>query len=205
MPSPTQAKPPVEEEFDLLAFWIQHKNKVVMFTLLLIVGLLAFAIFQFTQYKAKQAAARDFAAARTVEDYRRVVADHAGSVAAGNALLLLAEQLRGENKLDESTAALQQLIEKYPKHPLISGAWVSLAVNLETQGKVDEALANYQKVAASYPSSFSAPAALMAEARIFKAKGKIDEARRAYETVISQFGDSLFARIAVQENQQLKK
>ena len=206
MPSPTDTKPVVvEEEFDLLAFWIQHKSKVLLFTLLLVIGLLAFAIFQYTQHQARVAAASDFANAKTVEDYRKVVASHPNSPVAGNALLLVAQQLRNENKLDESTAALQQFIGKYPTHPLISGAWVSLAVNLEAQEKADEALVNYQKVVTTYPSSFSAPAALMAEARIYKAKGKFDEAKRAYESVISQYGDNILARLAMQESTRLKK
>ena len=205
MPSPTDTKPVVEEEFDMLAFWIQHKSKVLLFTLLLIIGLLVFAIFQFTQHQARVTAATDFANAKTVEDYRKVAASHPNSPVAGNSLLLIAEQLRNENKLDESTAALKQFIEKYPTHQLISGAWVSLAVNLEAQEKTDEALVNYQKVVTTYPLSFSAPAALMAEARIYKAKGKIDEAKRAYESVISQYGDNILARLAMQESARLKK
>lgn len=205
MPSPTVTKPVVEEEFDLLAFWIQHKKHVLLFTLLLVIGLLIFAIFQFMQYREREAAARDFSAAKTVEEYRRVVAAHPNSAVAGNALLLIGEKLRGENKLDESTAALKEFIAKFPNHPLISGAWMSLAVNLESQEKADDALVNYQKIVASYPASFSAPSALMAQARIYKSKGKLDEAKRAYESVVSQYGDNILSRLAMQEMQRLKK
>ncbi len=205
MASPTETKPVVEEEFDFLAFWIQHKRTVLFLSLLLVIGLLIFAIFQFTQHRAREAAARDFANAKTVEELRNVVTGHGSSAVAGNALLLIAEKLRGENKLDESSAALKQLIEKHPNHPLISGAWMSLAVNLESQEKTDEALANYQKIVATYPTSFCAPSALMAQARIYAAKGKVDEAKRAYESVISQYGDSILARMAMQENTRLKK
>ena len=112
MPSPTETKPIVEEEFDMLAFWIQHKSKVLLFTILLLIGLLLFAIFEFTQHRAREAAARDFANAKTVEDYRQIVARHASSPVAGNALLLLAEKLRAEDKLDESSAALKEFLEK---------------------------------------------------------------------------------------------
>lgn len=204
MSTSLETKPPVEPEFDFLAFWIQHKQKVVIFSILLLVGLISFGVFQFTRMRAEQAATRDLAKAKSTEDYRRVADQHEGSTAAGNALLLLAEQLRAESKFDESNAALQRMIEKYPTHPMISGAWISLAVNQEAQGKTDEALATYQKVAATYPNTFSAPAALLAQGRIFAAKGKIEDARRAYETVISQFGESLYGRIATQENQMLK-
>lgn len=205
MPSPTDTKPVVDEEFDMLAFWIQHKSKVLIFILLLVIGLMAYAIFEYTQYNARKAAAHDFAGAKTVEEYRGIVAKHPSSPVAGNSLLLIAEKLRNENKLDESNAALKEFIEKYPEHPLISGAWVSLAVNLEMQDKPDEALVDYQKVVASFPTSFSAPTALLSQARIYKAKGKTDEAKRAYESLISQYGDNILARIAMQENQRLKK
>jgi predicted negative regulator of RcsB-dependent stress response len=205
MPSPTETKPPVEQEFDLLAFWIQYRRTILFFVVLLLVALLSFAVFQLVQFRERESAARELANAKTVEDFRRVVAEHPNSAAGGNALLVLADKLRSENKFDESNAALQQFIEKHPEHPLVSGAWMSLAVNLEKQEKTDEALANYQKVVASYPTSFSAPAAFLAQARIFKTKGKIDEAKRAYETVIAQFGDSVLARVAMQESQQLKK
>ena len=205
MPSPTETKPIVEEEFDLLAFWIQHKSKVVLFATLLIAGLLAFAIFQYTRHRAREAAAGDFANAKTVEDLRRVAANHSGSAVAGNALLLIGEKLRAENKLGESTAALQEFTAKFPEHPLLSGAWMSLAVNLEAQEKADEALVHYQKIVASYPASFSAPGALLAQARIYKAKGKIDEAKRAYESLIGQYGENILAQLAKQEIQRLKK
>ena len=205
MPSSTETKPTVEEEFDMLAFWIQHKSKVVLFIGFLVVGLLVFAIFQYTQYKGRESAARDFANAKTVEDWRRVAASHPSSPVAGNALLLVADKLREEKKFDESTAVLKDIVAKYPDHPLISGAWMSLAVNLEAQEKVDEALADYQKVVASYPTSFSAPSALIAQARIYKGKGKTDEAKRAYEAVIAQYPDNIMARVAMQENGRLKK
>ena len=205
MPSPTETKPVVDEEFDMLAFWIQHKSKVLLFVLFLIVGLLAFAIFQYTQYKARESAANDYGKAQTIDDLRRVATEHASSPVAGDALLRVAEKLRAENKIDESTLALKDFIAKYPDHSLISGAWMSLAVNLEAQEKVDDALVNYQKIVASYPTSFSAPAALVAQARIYKEKGKIDEAKRAYETVIAQYPDNIMARLAAQENGRLKK
>ena len=121
MPSPAVTKPVVEEEFDLLAFWIQHKKKVLMFLLLLVIGLLIFAIFQFVQYREREAAARDFSTAKTVEEYRRVVAAHPGSAVAGNALILIGDKLRAENKLDESTAALKEFTARLIHAPLTSG------------------------------------------------------------------------------------
>lgn len=205
MASPTETKSPAEPEFDLLVFWIENKSKILLLAGLVAAALTAYGLFQLTRYRAHQAASRDFAGASSAEDYRRVLTDHAHSAAAGNAALLLAANLRGENKLEESSAVLQQMISQEPNHPLIAGAWMSLAANLELQKKTDEALATYQKIATAYPNSFSAPAALMAQARIFKDKGQLDDAQRAYDSVISQFADSLYARMAQQESQSLKK
>jgi TolA-binding protein len=205
MPTPADTKPSVEEEFDLLAFWLQYKNQILLLLGLLVFGLVAYATFELVQHRGRESAARDLANAKIAEDFRRVASGHEGQPAAGDALLLLADKLRKDGKLDESSAALREFIDKYPNHPLVSGAWMSLGVNLELQEKADEALANYQRIVASYPTSFSAPGALMAQARILKAKGKTEEAKRAYENVIAQFPENVHRRLAEIELQQLKK
>lgn len=205
MSSPTQTVPPAETGFDPLVFWIEHKNKVLLFTALFLFALGAFGISEYTRRTRDANAARLFASAKTADEFRKVIAEYPATTPAGNAHVLLAEQLRKEGKLDESSALLRTFAEKYPDHPLVSGALTSLATNLEAQGKTDEALAAYQRVSTAYASSFSAPAALMAQARLLKAKGKTDEAQRIYEQVMTQYQDNVFAQQAMRENRQLKK
>lgn len=205
MSSPAETTVTPEPGFDPLAFWILHRTKIMLFTGLFIVAAAAYGFSEWTRARALAGAQELLAAAKTGDDYRKVIAEFPATNAAGNAHLFLAEQLRKEGKLDESTALLRNFTEKYPEHPLLSGGWTSLAANLEAQGKADEALTIYQKVSTSYSASFSAPIALMAQARLLKAKGKNEEAGRIYEQVISRYDKSIIAEQAAEENKQLKK
>lgn len=205
MSSPTQTPPPPETGFDPLVFWIQHQRKIVLFTGVFIAALAIYFVSEFVATKKREASAQLLAEAKDAAGWRKVVAEYAGTAAAGDALLLLGEQLRKDGKVDESVTTLRQFIDQYPEHPLISGGWTSLAVTLEAQGKTDEALSTYQKVSTTFANSFSAPVALLGQARIFKQKEKPDEAKRLYEQVISQYQDSIFAQLAMREQQQLKK
>jgi TolA-binding protein len=205
MPSPTTTTPPADPGFDPLVFWIQHKSKILILSALFVVALAAYAVSEVVRTKRAAAAETAFANAHTEDEFRKVIADYSGTAPAGNAYLLLAEKLRSEGKLDESSTALHAFIDKYPEHPLLSGAWTSLAANLEAQGKVDEALAAYQKISTAFANSFSAPLALISQGRLLVQKGKPEDARRIYEQVIAQYQDNLAAQLAAEEVRKLKK
>jgi TolA-binding protein len=206
MPSPsTTTTPPADTGFDPLVFWIQHQRKIVLLAGLFAIALAVFAISEIIRSKTSAAAQELLANAHSADGFRKVIAEYPRTAAAGNAHLLLAEKLREEGKLDDSTAILRTFLEKYPEHPLLSGAWTSLAANLEAQGKIDEALSTYQKVSTGYANSFSAPVALMAQARLLVAKNKIEEAQRLYEQVMTQYQDNIVAQQAAQEIRRLKK
>jgi TolA-binding protein len=208
MSSPTQttpATPAPPTGFDPLVFWVQHRQKVTLFAGLFAAALLIYFASEFVRTRKLDAAAQALAGAKDAEGLRKVMGDFSGTAAAGNAHLLLAENLRKDGKLDEAAATLRAFIDKYPEHPLISGAWTSLAATQEAQGKQDEALSTYQKVSTTFATSFSAPVALLGQGRIFKAKGKTDEARRLFDQVINQYPETMFAQQAMRENQQFKK
>lgn len=205
MPIPAETTPPpAATEFDPLEFWIRHKSKIMLYAALLIVALLSWSIFEYSKRSAQAAAGQAFANAKTADDFRKVIEQHSGSIPAGNAHLMLAQQLLSENKHDEATATLRQFTERFPEHPLFPGSWVALGVSLEAQGKPDEALASYQKVSTGFPNSYGAYAALLAQGRIFKDKGRTDDAKRALESVVSQAPQSGFAQEATRQLQQLK-
>jgi TolA-binding protein len=205
MPSPSPTTPPAETGFDPLVFWFHHQAKILILAGLFLVAMAAYGVFEWTRMHKLASSAEVFSSAKTDDDFRKIISDYPGTPAAGNAHLMLANQLRNEGKLDDSSSILREFIDKYPKHELISGAWTSLAANQEAQGKIDEALATFQKVSTTYTTSYSAPVALLAEARILKTKGKTDEARRIYEQIMTQYQDNIIAQQAAMENRQLKK
>jgi TolA-binding protein len=208
MASPAATTPPASsapEEFDPLVFWIKYRSRILMYTTMLIVALALYFTYWGIQESTRKHSEQALAEAKTAADYKKVADEYPKSAAAGNALLLMADKLRTEGKLDESSAALKSFIERFPKHSLISGAYTSLAVNQEAQGKLDDALVSYKKVTTSYPTSFSAPAAYVAQGRILDQQGKPDEARHAYETVMTQFSESPFQQEAMRMMQKVKK
>ena len=208
MPSPAQtspAPPAPPAGFDPLVFWMQHRQKVTLFAGIFATALLIYFVSEFARTKKLESGARALAEAKDDASLRQVIGDFAGTAAAGDAQLLLAENLRKEGKAEEAVRTLRAMIDKYPTHPLISGAWTSLAATQESMGKMDEALGTYQKVSTTFATSFSAPVALLGQARIFKEKGKTEEARRLYDQLINQYPESMFAQQATRESQQLKK
>jgi TolA-binding protein len=205
MSSPSPTTPPTETGFDPLVFWYHHQLKILILAGVFLVAMAAYGVFEWAHMHRLNSSAAIFSSAKTDDDFRKIIATYAGTPAAGNAQLLLANQMRNEGKLDESSSILRAFIDKYPKHELISGAWTSLAANQEAQGKIDDALATFQKVSTSYTTSFSAPVALLAQARILRTKGKTDEARRIYEQIMTQYQDNFIAQQAALENRQLKK
>ncbi|MEQ1860876.1 MAG: tetratricopeptide repeat protein [Chthoniobacteraceae bacterium] len=196
---------PVEQHFDLLAFWYLHKTKIIALVALLVVGLAGYSIYMLNERHARESAQNAFAGAKTADDFRRVAAEHPGQIAAANAQLKLAAMLRDEGKLDEANATLRAFVEKYPAHPLLAGAWLSLAQNAEAAGKNDEALTGFQKVTTTFPGSFTAPLALIGQARIQKAKGQTDQAKRTYEQILAQYQNTPFQMEAVRALSELNK
>jgi TolA-binding protein len=182
-PTPT----PHHIGFDPIEFWFLHKTKIVALAALFVVALAGYTIFEITQRNARESANKAFAQAKTADDYRKVIAEHPGQMAAGNAQLELADLLRKEGKYDEANTMLRSFIEQHPTHPLLAGAWLGLGQNAEAAGKADEALTQYQKILTTFPNSYAAPIALLAQGRIQKAKGQTDAAKRSFEQVDQQY------------------
>jgi len=191
--------------FDPVAFWYLHKGKILALAALFLVGLAAYSIQQYVEHREQAQSAHAFSRAKTADDFKKVIAQHGGTVAAGNAQLRLAELQRNEGKLDEATATLKAFAAQQAKHPLLPGAWLAIASNQEAQGKVEDALATYQKVATTYSVSYAAPLALLGQARLQKQKGQPDLAQRTYEQIATQFENSDFAQQALHEGRSLQK
>jgi len=207
-PAETSQQPPSPSHhtgFDPIEFWFLHKTKIIAFSALFVVALVGYTIFEITERSARESANKAFAEAKTADDFKKVIAEHPGQTAAGNAQLELANLLRKDGKFDEANTLLRSFIEKQPTHPLIAGAWLSLAQNSEAAGKMDEALTDYQKILTTFPNSYAAPIALLAQGRVQKAKGQTDAAKRSFEQVISQYQFTQFQRDAELELGKLNK
>ena len=166
---------------------------------LLVLGGLGYAGYEL--YTARQASDADalLAARQIAAGLSASNRSYPGSEPAASACLLLAAQQRAKKNYAEANTTLHKFIEQFPKHELITTAWMGVAANLESLGKNDEALSTYQRLATEYPQSFNAPLALLAQVPFLKAKNRIEEARRVCETVMTQYRDSIVANEAVRE------
>ncbi len=188
--SSTPAPPP--QEFDLLAFWIQHQRLIMR---LVIVALLAVAVwgaFLFMDYRKRVGSEEALAKAKTAADYSKAVADWSGTPAAGTATVRLAEELRKEGKPAEAAKALREFLDKYPVHPLRVSAAHALAASLETAGKNEEALTAYQQFGAAQGRSAFAPLASIGQARVLMTLNKTEEAQKLLESVEQKFPGNPF-------------
>lgn len=189
----------VPSEFDPVEFWDLHKNKIILYGLLLVAGLAAFVIYQISTHRGLVESEAMFQEASSIEDYQLLMKEYPRSVAAADAHLIVAQKLREEGKYEQALDLLRQLVGQFPEHPLVAGAWLSIGQTEQASGDLDSAIATYQQVVAKYPSSYAAPFAQFNYAGILRAQGKTGEARLAYETVISQFPESYLVRQAQQE------
>ena len=190
-PATASAVPP-PQEFDLLAFWIQHQRLIIRLVIVALLGVLGWGAFLFMEYRKRAGSEDALANAKTAADYRKVAADWPGTPAAGTASIELAEALRKEGKPAEAAQALREFLGKYPLHPFRVNAAHALAASLETAGKFDEALTAYQQFGTAHGRSAFAPLAFIGQARVLIALNRTDEAQRVLESVDQKFPGNPF-------------
>jgi tol-pal system protein YbgF len=206
----SEPETPEEEEiipagFDPVLFWDQNRALIVVAILVLIVGGVGYGVYEYNRSATMAAAEAALADASNEDDYNQLIAKYPGTVAAGDASLLLAGKLRAAKRYDDAIQVLNTFMDKYPKHPLLAAGDLGIAETLDAQGKQDDAISRYEEVAAKYPDSYVAPIALLAQASILRHEGKSEEAHRIYENFVTQFPDSVFAQEAMAEMRMIRQ
>lgn len=182
-----------------IEIWYLYKTKILIYGGSILAALTVFAGVQLYRHQRTTGSQELFAAANSAAELQAVIQKYPETVAAGNASLKLAEQLRAEKKYDEAVTVLRNFVEKNPEHPLAPGGWTSLGITYEVQGKLDEALEANQQGISKYPESEVTPVAMLAQARIYSAKGKKEEARRVYMDIVARYNRSIYAGKAQRE------
>ncbi len=192
-PIPASSTPvPPPQEFDLLAFWIEHQRLIIRLVIVALLAVAAWGAYLFMDYRKRVGSEEALANAKTAADFQKTVNDWSGTPAAGTATVRLAEELRKEGKPEEAAKALRGFIDKYPVHPLRVSAAQALAASLEAAGKNEEALTAYQQFGAAHGRSAFAPLASIGQARVLMALNKTDDAQKLLETVEQKFPGNPF-------------
>lgn len=174
-------------------FWDEHKSKILMAVGALVIAVIGFFAAMAITHSNRVAAMEAFAAAKTPDALREVIAKHPASLEAGNAALLLAAQLREEKKPDEARAVLDAFLKSQPKHPFAPLALISLANIATGTGDVKQATADFQAVANQFPESFAVPFAKLSEAQLALAEGNRKAALAAFQSLSRQHPSSISA------------
>jgi TolA-binding protein len=129
-----------------------------------------------------------------------VVTEHAGTTAAGSAMVLLANSQWTAGKQDDAIATLRKFIAESPGHPAVPNAKANLASKLMAQGKSGDAAKLFEEIAADPAANFIAPFALISLGDIAKNTGDLEKAEASYtkaKNVDSSFADTASRRLAI--------
>jgi TolA-binding protein len=182
--------------FEAELFWAKHRS-IILVCLGIALAVAAALVFWFIRaHIQRQAAAVLFAEAKDPPAWREVIEKYPNSAPAAGAYFLLADSLRREGKLEESSAQYEKFLTAFPKSSLVGGARLGLAENLAVAGKTDEALAALRSLSQKDAGSYAAPFAALLEGRILMRSGKFDEARKVFANLVSSYPRSPAGRTA---------
>jgi TolA-binding protein len=177
-------------------FWEKNRSIILASVGLALLVAAALAIWLIWAHSQRQAAAALFAQAKDPAAWREVIERYSGSAPAADAYFLLADSLRKDGKLEESSAQYEKFLTVFPRNSLVGGARLGLAENLAVAGKIDEALITLRSVREKDAGSYAAPFAALLEGRILMRSGKFDEARKIFTNLVSSYPRSPAARTA---------
>jgi tetratricopeptide (TPR) repeat protein len=177
-------------------FWQKNRSIILVCGAVVLVAIAAVAIWLFNAHSARQAAESLLARANGPAAWREVIARYPNSMPAADAYLLLADSLREQGKLEESSALYEKFLAVFPKNPLVGGARLGLAENLAVAGKTDEALVALRELQEKNSGSYAAPFAALLEGRMLVRLGKYEEARKVLSNLVSTYPRSPAGRAA---------
>ena len=180
-------------------FWDRHRIKVIGSLVLAVVGILGYSMFLYFRASALASANAELSAAKSIDEIKKVIADHSNSIVAADAYLVLAQKQSEARDFDAAAASAQALTEKFPDYPMRGAALLAVGANLEAGGKLGQADAAYKSATETVPADFAAPIALLARANLAKLRGNDAEARRFLDDVMTRFPGSTAAAQAEQD------
>ncbi|HSI62133.1 MAG TPA: tetratricopeptide repeat protein, partial [Candidatus Saccharimonadia bacterium] len=173
--APVTAAPSAAEQF-------LEKNfkKIAIGFGLLVVVVVALGLARHFRHQTELEASERFTAAKNVEDCDLIINKYPGTQSAGNALLLKADFLWGENKKESSVKTLQEFLKSESDHPLAPQATLALGSKQVAMGEKDSGRKTLEEVVQKFPKTDVAAAAQLQIGDLLWADGKIDEARKIF-------------------------
>ena len=185
-------------------FWDRHKTKILGLLVLALLGIIGYSAYLFVHARAIEAANAQLSAAKSIDELKKMIADHPTSVVAADASLVLALKQAEAKDYEAAAATAQSVVQKFPNYPMIGAARLAVGANLAAAGKLDQADEAYKLAAEANPKDFAAPLALLARANIAKIRGHGGEARRFLDDIIAHYPNTDAAQEAEQEKRLIR-
>ncbi len=202
MEAPLKPAPDLLLEGEL--FWDKYKLPVLAILAIVLLGLIGSEVYHSNRTKAMAEASAELDSAKTLDDYKKIIARHDGSVAAAGAYLLAGRLQMDAKDYAGAAETWKKFADKYPQHALAPNALAGAAGALQSQGKFDQARSLYQRVETGYGKSYLASLASLSEGSMLKSQGKMEDARHVYENIIAGAPQSDAARQATESLRLLK-
>lgn len=207
-PSEALAEPALKPAPDLLLegelFWDKYKVPVLAVLALVLLGLIGSEVYRANREKSLAQASTELDSAKTLDDYKKIIAEHDGSLAAAGAYMLAGRMQMNGKDYAGAAETWTKFADKYPTHTMAPNALVGAAGAFQSLGKFDQARSLYQRVQTAYAKSYLAPLASLSEGSMLKAQGKIEDARHVYENIMARAPQSDAARQATESLRLLK-
>ena len=185
-------------------FLDRNQKGIVVLAILLVLGAAGAVIYRGVEAGRQQTAGVALNKAEDLASLQAVVDQNKDTLAAGSAMVLLANSQWTAGKKDEAVGTLQTFIASSPSHPAIPTAKASLGSKLMIQGKSGDASKIFEELSTDPVARFVAPFALISLGDIARAAGNPDKAEPYYNKVKTDFPESSFVDTAAKRIATLK-
>jgi predicted negative regulator of RcsB-dependent stress response len=179
-------------------FLDNNQKNLIILTVLLVIGAAALVVYRGIEKSRQETAGAALNKAADLPSLQAVIQEHAGTHAAGSAMVLLAENQWNAGQQDAAITTLRNFISANADHPAFPTAQASLGSKLMAQGKSADASAVFQQIADDPKARFITPYALISLGDIARAAGDLDKAEASYNRAKTDFPDSSFTDTATQ-------
>ncbi len=186
------------------AFLDRNQKGIVVLAILLALGAIGLVIYRGIETSRQETAGAALTKAADLAAYQAVVDGHADTIAAGSAMVLLADSQWTAGKQDDAIATLRKFIAATPTHPAIPTAKANLGAKLMAQGKSGDATKVFDELAADPVARYIAPFALISLGDLSRTAGDLEKAEASYSKVKTEFPESSFAETATHRIATLK-
>lgn len=179
------------------SFLEQHFKKMLIVLLAIAAAVGAWLVIRQQRERAAIAQAEAFTGSETLDDYKKVIANHPGSVAAGSAQLMIANLLAQNNDVAGALDELKKFTSSFPQHPMVEHAAFRIAALTAEKDGSEAGVREYESFINRYPNSPLRPLAQMRKADALVNLGKTDEALAVFDAIqkdSSLFGNEILAQ-----------